>query len=127
MSAPDECEAVRVAAMAIADGEMPPLSREQIRDHLEVCAACRGCVDQPFGRLLPAWARRQRHDFVVWPAVRTRLAEAAVVQRPPTVRWPAAWLPGVSVSVALVLMALASAGLYSLRQRLGDSSELGNR
>jgi len=38
---PDPCEAVRVSAMAVADGEAAPLSEARVQAHLQDCAACR--------------------------------------------------------------------------------------
>jgi anti-sigma factor RsiW len=35
------CERIRISAMAIRDGESPPLAEQEVKKHLESCADCR--------------------------------------------------------------------------------------
>lgn len=40
------CEKIRISAMAIRDGESPPLSEQEVSKHLESCAECRLEIDR---------------------------------------------------------------------------------
>jgi predicted anti-sigma-YlaC factor YlaD len=68
------CEQVRIAAMALADGETPPLPRAAIEVHLAECAECRQELEemQALGRLWEAQSR-QTHAVDLWPQVAGRL------------------------------------------------------
>jgi len=68
------CEQVRIAAMALADGETPPLPRAAIEVHLAECAECRQELGelQALGQLWQAQTRRT-HAVDLWPQVERRL------------------------------------------------------
>ena len=68
------CEEWRVAAMALADGEMPPVSRAAIEAHLATCDACRRVIEE-LQELARRWEVQRRPDYCVdlWPAIQDRL------------------------------------------------------
>ena len=69
------CESVRIAAMALADGEQPALDPDFIAAHVAGCAACRLELEQlraVSGRL--SGLSRREYPVDVWPSVETRLA-----------------------------------------------------
>jgi predicted anti-sigma-YlaC factor YlaD len=76
------CENVRMSAMAIADGEQPPLAASEVALHVNECAACRLEVEQlgVTARLLDAQERRS-HGEDLWPLIEPRLAVAASGKR----------------------------------------------
>lgn len=68
------CEKVLMAVMAEADGEVAELSVEEMREHLNVCKACRDEVvqiQQLTGILQQA--TRPEKTVNLWPAVSSRL------------------------------------------------------
>ena len=69
-----DCESVRQAAMALADGETSPLNAGQIQSHLADCPECRRAVEE-LGSLTRALAARSRREptLDLWPRIRTRL------------------------------------------------------
>lgn len=71
------CEEARIGAMALADGEAPPISRAEIEAHLSACAECRREVEAlaQIGRMLERQHRRQ-YDADLWPAIERRLEPA---------------------------------------------------
>lgn len=71
-----KCESVCMAAMAMADGYEPTLSRDKIESHLAGCAGCRGEVGQlrAVMKLLDAQERGPRTEQV-WNGVNDRLGE----------------------------------------------------
>jgi len=71
------CESVCMAAMALADGYEPEISRDQIEAHLANCPACREEVGQlrSLATLLGKQQRRQSVESI-WPAIKTRLPQA---------------------------------------------------
>lgn len=80
------CEQVRIAAMALADGETPPLPRAAIEVHLSECAECRQELGelQALGRLWQAQSR-QTHAVDLWPQVAGRLRSP--IGQPEKHRW----------------------------------------
>ena len=68
------CEQVRVAAMALADGETAPLPRSAIEAHVIECAACRQEIREldGVGRVWETQARRTQ-TVDLWPQVQQRL------------------------------------------------------
>ena len=90
------CEEVRMAAMALADGETPPLSRTAIEEHLAGCADCRRELEelQAFGRLWQAQSR-QIQTVDLWPKLEPRLPS---LRRQPEGR---VWLPALAASLVL--------------------------
>ena len=68
------CENVRIAAMAISDGEQPPLQVHQIETHCVNCADCRAEIEHMralTGLLNSQMRRRPRAN--VWPLIERRL------------------------------------------------------
>ena len=80
------CEHFRIAAMALADGETPPLPRAAIEVHLGECAECRRELGelQALGRLWQARSR-QTHAVDLWPQVADRLQSP--IGQPEKRRW----------------------------------------
>jgi predicted anti-sigma-YlaC factor YlaD len=80
------CEQVRIAAMALEDGETPPLPRAAIESHLAECAECRQELEELYalGRLWAAQSRRT-HPVDLWPQVAGCLQSRA--GRPEKRRW----------------------------------------
>jgi len=79
----ERCEKVRLAAMAALDGETPPLSDQEIREHLATCAACRAEVEQLQQALAPL--NRQKPPVFaedVWPGVEATLRQQAAPAQP---------------------------------------------
>lgn len=93
------CERIRISAMAVRDGESPPLSEREIGKHLESCAECRLAIEQQEqaagllgGRSWGVFA----HD--VWPGIAAALQDSKL--RP-------ARSPNVAAFVVLCLFLLA--------------------
>lgn len=70
------CESICLAAMAVADGETPPIRAAEIELHLGQCARCRSEVGQlkPLIDLLNAQRRRQPNESV-WDGVAENLRQ----------------------------------------------------
>ncbi len=79
----ERCEKVRWAAMAALDGETPPLSEQEIHEHLATCAACRAEVEQ-LQRALAPLDRQKPRVFAedVWPGVEAALRKQTAPARP---------------------------------------------
>jgi predicted anti-sigma-YlaC factor YlaD len=79
----ERCEKVQLAAMAALDGETPPLSEQEIQEHLAACAACRAEVQQLQQRLAPL-DRQKLRAFAqdVWPGVAAALRKQAAPAQP---------------------------------------------
>ncbi len=94
------CEQVRIAAMALADGETPPLPGAAIESHLAECAECRQELAelQACGRLWEAQSR-QTHAVNLWPRVAGHLQSP--IGQPEKRRWLAA-LAALLVAFKLV-------------------------
>ena len=69
------CENVCMAAMAIADGYQSALSSDEIKLHLENCAACRQGIAQlqAFSSLLDT-QKRQQQVANTWTSIEARLS-----------------------------------------------------
>lgn len=69
------CESVRIAAMALADGEQSPLDPDFIAAHVAGCEACRLELELLRGFDVQI-AGKTRHEYPVdlWPALEPRLA-----------------------------------------------------
>ena len=80
------CESVRVAAMALADGETPPLRPEEIETHLLICDRCSEEIQQlrATNQLLSS-QKRLIPEANLWPMVNERLK--ASVSSAPLLRW----------------------------------------
>jgi predicted anti-sigma-YlaC factor YlaD len=72
------CESIRVAAMALADGETPSLRPEEIETHLLICDRCREQVEQmkATNQLLSS-QKRLIPEANLWPLVNERLQASA--------------------------------------------------
>ena len=68
------CETVRIAALALADGEKPLLQVSEIEAHRMSCADCRLEIDSlgAIVRLLDS-QKRHRTQEDVWPSIERRL------------------------------------------------------
>jgi|SRR4029453_244622 len=88
-----DCEQVLIARMALADGERPDLSEEDLRDHLSSCKDCLAEVAR-MRSIDVILQRSSRADIAVdlWPAVSRNLDQRNV---------RISWQPFV---VALVLL-----------------------
>ena len=71
------CESVRVAAMALADGEDSPLGREEVEMHLRNCEHCRAEIE-PMRTMNELWSshERLRPEADLWPLISERLGES---------------------------------------------------
>jgi anti-sigma factor RsiW len=80
------CESVRVAAMALADGETPPLRSEEIETHLLICERCSEEIQQlrATNQLLSS-QKRLIPEANLWPLVNERLQASA--PSAPLLRW----------------------------------------
>jgi predicted anti-sigma-YlaC factor YlaD len=94
------CEQVRIAAMALGDGETSPLPRAIIDAHAAECAECRREIGelQAHGHV---WEAQARQGFPVdlWPRVADRLQSRGV--KPEKRRWLPA-LAGMLVVFKLI-------------------------
>ena len=70
---PADCEAVRIAAMALVDGETSSLTDEQIRQHAQTCTACRNELSCKTHELFPTGLGRPRLEVDLWPTIEGRL------------------------------------------------------
>ena len=70
------CERIRISAMAVRDGESPPLAEQEIKKHLESCAECRLEIDRQV-QAVELLNGRSRRIFTqdVWPEIATALEE----------------------------------------------------
>ena len=72
------CESIRVAAMALADGETPPLRPEEIEAHLLTCNHCREEVEELRAtNQLMSSQKRLLPEANLWPLVNERLQTSA--------------------------------------------------
>lgn len=68
------CETVRLSAMAIGDGEVPPMPEGEVKAHLSGCEECRREVEMMEGSrdlLMPV--RRRTVEADLWPRIEGRL------------------------------------------------------
>jgi hypothetical protein len=72
---PSNCESVRIAAMALADGEQAALDPEFIAAHVIGCQACRLELEllRGFDAQIAGKSRRQ-YPVDLWPRIEPRLA-----------------------------------------------------
>jgi predicted anti-sigma-YlaC factor YlaD len=68
--------------MAILDGEVPQLSKEEISEHLESCADCRDVLEQQkdANRLLVEQSRRSSTEDI-WPRVMAAIEESTASRK----------------------------------------------
>lgn len=81
-----DCENVRVAAMAISDGEESSLKKEEIESHLLNCAACREETEQlrATSQLLSS-QQRVKPEVNLWPTISERIHSNVAATQP--FRW----------------------------------------
>ena len=91
------CEDVLMAQMAVADGEEPGFSKDQLLAHIEVCANCLHELKQSqvldhvlAGQML----RESRVDL--WPAIENRIARRSAI----------GWKPFALIGLLLVIYKL---------------------
>lgn len=105
----DYCERIRLAAMILADGEVPAIDRESVSEHLEGCQACRDEVESlDLRSLLPMNLERVMLPSQMWDRVRAELGE------PPVVRGAAFWRLRTSapLAIAICLLIAVAAGAW---------------
>jgi predicted anti-sigma-YlaC factor YlaD len=100
-----ECEQVRLAVMARADGESTGIPLDQIDSHLIQCATCRREIQamRSVSSLFAAQSRR-RQAVPLWPGISAKVAAAARARTEPD-------SAGFFVALGLVL-AVCQAGLF---------------
>jgi anti-sigma factor RsiW len=108
------CESVRLAAMALADGEESPLRREEIETHLRNCDRCRAEIEplRAIDELLSS-QKRLRPEANLWPRVSERLEVTA--KGAPSFSWRLLLLFGIPLFgyKALLLGFQAAPSLWS--------------
>jgi len=108
------CESIRLAGMALADGEESPLRREEIETHLRNCDLCRAEIESLRGinELLGA-QKRLKQEINVWPLVSRRF-ETTTASAPPF-SWRVLLLFGVPLFgyKALLLILQAAPSLWT--------------
>jgi predicted anti-sigma-YlaC factor YlaD len=76
MNTSSECEQVRIASMALFDGESAPLDRDAVETHLQTCDACREAITRlDIENLFPASARLAAQSNDIWMNLQQRLEE----------------------------------------------------
>ena len=77
------CESIRIAEMALADGEEPPLSLNELETHLRNCDHCRAETEplRAINEMLSS-QKRLRLEASIWPLVNERLEATAGTARP---------------------------------------------
>jgi len=70
----ETCDCVRISAMAVRDGEAPPLSPEEVEAHLESCTGCRQELEMQ-EEVVGLLAASRRHPFRedLWPGIEVRI------------------------------------------------------
>lgn len=125
MTSGNECQEIRLAAMALADGESPALDSRQIGEHLEICEPCRNLVRQEQQRLIPETARRALAVADLWPAIESRLsrdrAEPGPNRAARATRWRASWVIGLAASACLLLVVAGSLWMSLGRNAFRDT------
>ena len=108
------CESIRLAAMALADGEESPLQREEIEMHLRNCEECRAEIESlhNINELLSSQTRL-RSEVNVWPLVNEHLEPTT--ESAPSFSWRLLLLFGVPLFgyKALLLILQAAPSLWS--------------
>ncbi len=119
-----KCGSVREWLGAFADGELDPERAEQVRAHLETCAACRHELDQiqELHRLAKSVEHPRLaedywdwHRTKVWHGIRNR-KRAAMPSYRPSFAWPKLAAAAAGLVVVLVVVI---AGWRSLLERPG--------
>jgi predicted anti-sigma-YlaC factor YlaD len=100
------CENVRIASMARADGFSTLLSPDQIDGHLATCVECRLELQQlaALTGFLDS-AERNKRSEQLWPLIEQRLEGAAAVARKGPVDWRPFLVLGLLLAGYRVIMA----------------------
>ena len=100
------CDSIRLAAMAVADGENPPIPAPDIELHLSTCDHCRSDVAQlnTLLKLLDGQRRRERTENV-WDGIAADLRPKTAPQTT-TDHWP--WLMLLGLLVASYRVAVST-------------------
>lgn len=103
------CERIRMAAMALEDGEQPEMPPHEIMAHLDACAACRREV-AAMGDVVALFSRVERRyeQADLWPAVSAGL-------EPVSSRWREWVHSPVMLAVVLLL------GIYKIAELAMES------
>ena len=89
-----DCEAIRVAAMALADGEESSLQTGEIESHLINCKDCREEIEQMHAtNQLLSSQKRVVQEANLWPMIGERLQGATETKQP--FRWRLLLLFGI--------------------------------
>ncbi len=100
MTSDPTCESVLVAAMAIADGERPPIAPDLVAAHLSGCASCRADASAlDATRELLDRCQRRPASGDLWPAVSRRIG-AVTTPAPSSDR--AVWATFLALALGLV-------------------------
>jgi predicted anti-sigma-YlaC factor YlaD len=101
---PQKCEEVVLAAMAVADGEQPILSVDQVEAHLTNCPDCRREVEQlnSLAKLLDGQKRRELSPDL-WLSISERLGPSTAT---PTTARGQNWQPFLLLGLLLVIFKL---------------------
>jgi anti-sigma factor RsiW len=107
------------------DTELPGPEAAELEEHLRVCPACAADALQRLQskRMTQAAAR---NAFTPRPEFRLKIETMIAARKKP--RWVSAWLPKLSVAVALIVLSFFSAGLWlqrsQRRQAVGELADL---
>ena len=109
----NDCESIRIAAMALADGEESSLSTKQIESHVFNCDACREEIEQlRVTTELLSSHRRLNPNVNVWPMVNERIEAASAGTQ--QFRWRLLLLFGIPLfGYKLLMLNLAAPSLWS--------------
>jgi len=102
------CESIRIAAMALADGEESPLSTAEIQAHLSNCESCSEEIAQLHDtNKLFSSQQRLRYQTDLWPQLNDRI-QATAGSSPPF-RWRVLLLFGIPLFGYRILMLVLQA------------------
>ncbi|MHB8877994.1 MAG: zf-HC2 domain-containing protein [Myxococcaceae bacterium] len=101
MTNPPDCEQVRIAGMALEDGEPSPVAREDMDRHLSGCEPCRLALAEgrALNQAMKGLSLARSAAPPQWPALSPQLTPS---RRTPNPRWLAA----AALVVALVRLAM---------------------
>jgi anti-sigma factor RsiW len=101
------CEQVQIAAMAIADGERPDLTTEEIRTHIATCQSCREEI-AAMTAMNDLFASHMRRAVAgdVWPQVAEQIAAPQPVRSASATEWRALGI-GVALLAVYKIIELA--------------------
>jgi len=131
------CEDVRLAAMALADGEEPALAREVIEVHVAGCMRCQQDLDAltAQARMWRSYSRRS-YATDLWPAIETRLGRwrprlailvlllvAFRVLEVAPARAAGLWFPLLAIVAAGVVFALLQQNPFTINTELRLDAE----